>query len=68
MAEQNQPALIRRPTVEKMTGLSRSSIYDMMRGGTFPQPVRLSLRTVAWRTTDISEWISSRPLRQPAGR
>ena len=36
----------------------------MMRRGQFPQQVQLSPNRVAWRVTDIVEWVSNRPLSQ----
>ena len=42
-------------------GLSRTSIYRKMRSGTFPLPVKLGERAVAWRADEIHDWIASRP-------
>ena len=42
--------------VEKLTGLSRSTIYARIKDGTFPRPVPLGERAVAWLETEISEW------------
>lgn len=53
----------RRPAVEDITGLSRSSIYDMMARGDFPKPIRIGRRAVAWRESDIAAWLAER---QPA--
>ena len=50
----------RRPQVERMVGLSRSTLYAMMAEGTFPQPVRLGRRAVGWRAADLSAWIAAR--------
>ena len=52
--------LLRRPIVEKRTGLSRSTIYDWMKRGEFPQPVKLGARLVAWRESDVTAWLESR--------
>lgn len=52
--------LIRLPAVIEMTGYSRASIYRLMNDGAFPLCVKLGARAVAWRSTDIDEWISSR--------
>ena len=52
--------LLRRPQVESMTGLKRSSIYALMKCGEFPHPVKLSARAVAWRSDDINAWIRNR--------
>jgi prophage regulatory protein len=56
---------LRRPAVEAATGLSRSSIYDMMDKGNFPRPVRIGKRAVAWRESVISDWLSNRPTTKP---
>ena len=55
------PVLLRRPEVEKIVGLSVSSLYRLMAEGSFPRPVRLGGRAVAWRATDIADWLESRP-------
>jgi len=52
--------LLRRPEVQARTGLSRSTIYDWMKRGEFPQPVKLGTRLVAWRESDITGWLDSR--------
>ena len=53
--------LIRLPIVEERTCLKKSSIYAGGKAGTFPLPVRLSARAVAWRESDIDRWIADRP-------
>jgi len=52
--------LIRRQAVEVTTGLSRSSIYAMMSDNSFPRPIRIGKRAVAWREGDIAAWIEQR--------
>ena len=53
--------LLRRPVVQEMTGLSRSSIYAKMADGTFPRPVQIGARAVAWKESDILEWMVQLP-------
>lgn len=55
-----QTKIMRRPDVQARTGLSRSTIYDGMSKGTFPQAVKLSTRAVGWRESDIVAWLDSR--------
>lgn len=56
-----QPAnLIRLPAVEALTGLKRSSIYAAMRAGTFPCSLRLAVRAVAWRESEVLAWCAER--------
>lgn len=52
--------LIRLPQVIERTTLSRSSIYEMMSNGTFPKPVKLSLRANGWIEAEIDAWLASR--------
>lgn len=55
--------VLRRPDVEVRTGLSRSTLYEWMKRGDFPQPVRLGARVVAWRESDVTAWLESRETR-----
>jgi prophage regulatory protein len=50
----------RRRDVLELTGLSTSTIYDMMARGDFPRPVRLGKRAVGWRESDLTKWLESR--------
>lgn len=52
--------LLRLPQVIERTALRRSTIYEMMRAGTFPKPVKLNLRSNGWLETEISDWLDSR--------
>lgn len=58
---QNIVRLLRRPTVQEITGLSRSSIYAKMADGTFPRPVQIGARAVAWKESDILKWMQQLP-------
>jgi prophage regulatory protein len=46
----------RRREVEQLTGLPTSTLYDEMRQGRFPKPIKLGARTVAWLESDIAKW------------
>lgn len=52
--------LLKLDEVIKRTARSRSSIYRDIDKGAFPAPVRLSEKSVAWRSDDITKWIESR--------
>lgn len=49
----------RRPEVEEITGLSRTTIYRMMNDGEFPRPIRLTRKAVAWPEHVIAEWLAN---------
>ena len=53
--------LLRRREVERITGLSNSSIYRLMPQGKFPERVYVSSKAVRWRESDINDWLDSRP-------
>lgn len=50
-------AILRRKQVEREVGLSRSTIYQRIKDGTFPRPVRLGARAVGWRMGDIDRFL-----------
>jgi prophage regulatory protein len=52
---------LRRPAVEAATGLSRSTIYDLMSRGEFPRPIKLTSKAVAWSEDEILDWLATRP-------
>jgi prophage regulatory protein len=48
--------LLNKWAVEERTSLDITTIYRKMKVGTFPQPVRVGRRRVAWRESDIAAW------------
>ncbi len=58
---QQAASLLKLSEVERQTALKKSSLYAAIKAGTFPAPVRLSARAVAWRSTDVAKWIASLP-------
>lgn len=57
--------LLRLKSVCDVVTLSKTSIYDRLARGEFPQPVRIGNRNVAWREADIAAWIDGLPIRDP---
>ena len=54
--------LILLPDVESMTGLKRSAIYTLIRGGEFPQPRKVTERATRWVESEVAKWCASRPV------
>ena len=52
--------MIKLKDVQKITGLSRSSIYAYIDKGLFPIQVKLSQRSVAWLDTEIESWVDGK--------
>ena len=48
------------PEVQRTVGLSRPQIWRLRQDGSFPSPLRLSKNRVAWKSSEIQEWINSR--------
>ena len=55
----------RMPDICKRTGLPRSTIYRLIKEGTFPKQIKLSERTAVWSESSISDWIEEQ--KQKAG-
>jgi len=53
--------LMRKPEVLNISGIeSHSTLYYLVNKGTFPAPVKISERAVAWRESEVLDWIDSR--------
>jgi prophage regulatory protein len=52
--------VLRLPLVKARTGLSRSTIYVRIAGGSFPWPFSLGDRAVGWLESEIESWLTSR--------
>lgn len=52
--------IIRLNDVIKMTGLSRSSIYDLISKDTFPKQIKLTSRSSGWLESEVQQWIDER--------
>lgn len=49
--------LIRLPEVQRVTGLSRQSIYRAEAAGRFPLRRRVGRRAVAWSEGEVQAWV-----------
>lgn len=52
--------ILRLPQVIDKTGLSRTTVYESIKRGDFPNPVQLTERSIGWREHEIDEWIEGR--------
>ena len=48
--------LIRLKEVLAICGKSRSSVYDAIKKGDFPKPVKLQGRSSAWIKSEVEQW------------
>ncbi len=54
------PTIIRLPEVLQTIGLSRPSVYRLIKLGEFPQQVKLGRSAVGWLRTEVIQWITDR--------
>ena len=52
-----QRKLMRLKNVLEATGLTRSTLYRKIANETFPRPVHIGDRAVAWRESDVVRWM-----------
>lgn len=51
------PELLRIEEVEELTRLKKSTIYKLMKEVSFPLPLKIGGRGVAWRREELMRWI-----------
>lgn len=56
-ASADPDALLQLPTVIALTGLGKTSIYNRIKAGQFPTPIRLGERCVRWRAGEVRAWL-----------
>jgi prophage regulatory protein len=55
-----QHRFIRLHELTAVTGMSRSTIYNRMKDGSFPRSYQLGARLVAWLEKDVESWMASK--------
>jgi prophage regulatory protein len=60
--------LLRLREVMRRTGESKSAIYRGIAAHTFPQPVAISERAVAWVDTEIDDYVEAKIANRAAAR
>jgi prophage regulatory protein len=55
--------LLREPEVAKVTGLGRTTRFQLERKGLFPRRRKITKNTVGWLESELLEWILSRGVR-----
>lgn len=55
-------SFLRLPEVKAVTGLSKTSLYALIRDHSFPAPVRVGPRAVAWVRSEVKQWAANRVL------
>jgi predicted DNA-binding transcriptional regulator AlpA len=42
-------------------GISRPTLCEWLRFSGFPRPIRFSARRLAWKVSEVEQWLQSRP-------
>lgn len=53
-------SILRRQDVEKVTGLAKPTIYQLIKKGEFPRQVKITGRAVGWLESEILAWQKTR--------
>ncbi|MCY3770830.1 MAG: AlpA family phage regulatory protein [Gemmatimonadetes bacterium] len=56
-----QERLLTRKEVQEKCRIGRFLTYRLMRQGRFPEPIRIGLRAVRWKESEIDEYLANRP-------
>lgn len=61
-------SFVRLTGVMQRTGLKRAHLYQEIRKGRFPRPLKIGARASAWRASEVDEWIAARIAATDAAR
>ena len=56
----NNLQIIRLPAVMQMIGMSKPSVYAMIKQGKFPRQIKIGAKASGWVLSEIEQWISER--------
>lgn len=62
MKTEADDVLLPLPEVCRRVGLSRPSVYRLMKAGIFPRPRKVGFRGVRWPRSVIEQWVATREL------
>jgi prophage regulatory protein len=60
MESQRSIRYMRLPEVKNKTGLGKTTLYGMIKGGEFPAPVKIGGRAVGWVESEVDQWAVAR--------
>ena len=66
-SNRSTPTLLRLNDVLELTGFRKTKLYDLIKAGDFPAPVKLGNRLACWPDSEVSDWISQQINRPRTG-
>ena len=52
--------ILRKPEVKEITGLPDSTLYDYIKKGNFPPPIKIGPRSSGWLQSEVLEWVNEK--------
>lgn len=46
--------------LQRVIGLSKWTVYKLMKTDDFPHPIQLTSKAVGWRASDVEKWVNDR--------
>lgn len=53
-----QERFIRMPELERIVGYKKSTIYELIRDGRFPDRIKLSRGASVWKLSEVNAWLN----------
>lgn len=53
------------PPIAPLVPISRSTLWEWVKEGKFPKPVKLGPKTTGWRVADVRDWLEKFSLGKP---
>ena len=53
--------IVREPERKAITGIGRTTAWELERRGEFPRRIELTGGRVGWRLSELQKWVRSRP-------
>lgn len=51
--------------VRRLTALGKTTVYKLLKQGTFPRPLQVGERAVRWRASEVRAWMDARTPTDP---
>ena len=52
----NAPVLLRRKQISDLFNIPRSTVWQLVKEGRFPRPIKPTARTALWLAKEVHEW------------
>jgi prophage regulatory protein len=60
MINSEEERIVRLEEIQKIIGLGRCTIKEMVKSGKFPKPFHIGKRSIGWKLSSINKWIDEK--------